>query len=108
MKNLTTYKEAVEEANKLNAESKKYWEGISFWDMHKKRKEDPSAPFEVYHVQQGLYTANEICGDVYLSIPGALAGDSRIRNEDGTLYVVTEEEKNEKIWSIMGDNYSDW
>ena len=110
-----SFKEASELAEFLSAEAEAFWDnsGVSMDDRFSYRRGKsaitPVVPADGYHVYLEFYHASRYADDnVYLAYPGVLAGDGRLRNEDGSLYSVPEDELNQPIWSVMEVNWSEW
>ena len=107
---MMSYSQAKAEAERLNTIAQ------AFWDQHpgqvtnrwRIRKDNPEAPADSYVVSLGALGTHETPEGVHLTNPCVLAGDGRARNEDGTLYVVPQQELEATQWSVRENNWSEW
>lgn len=109
---LMPYHEAKAEAQRLNTVAKEFWDSHctgKFDDRWQMRRDNPDAPADGYVVTLGLFFGvHETPDAVYLTNRGVLAGDGRVRKEDGTLLTVSEEELQKAQWSVKENNWSEW
>lgn len=104
-----SYLQAKTEVERLNAIAQAFWDQYpDIKDRWQIRKDNPEAPADSYVVRLGVLGTHETPDGVYLTNPCVLAGDGRARNENGTLYLVPQQELEAAQWSIIENNWSDW